>query len=152
MQELFTAKVWSDFRPVQQSKQTYESDFRLRRANIPLSQNNAYRRVLGSNFNRFGTVAEPLKRECIMKEIFGSVVDIEPRQGALDILENCVRRMRLWEAPYDVDSHFVKDIDVLLEHAKRDDDIDNKIFILAQCIRIVTDIIDRIEHGEEDEI
>ena len=87
-----------------------------------------------------------------MKEIFGSVVDIEPRQGALDILENCVRRMRLWEAPYDVDSHFVKDIDVLLEHAKRDDDIDNKIFILAQCIRIVTDIIDRIEHGEEDEI
>ena len=83
-----------------------------------------------------------------MKEIFGSVVDIEPRQGALDILENCVRRMRLWEAPYDVDSHFVKDIDVLLEHAKRDEDIDNKIFIMAQCIRVVTDIIDRIEHGE----
>lgn len=83
-----------------------------------------------------------------MKGIFGSVVDIEPRQGALDILENCVKRMRLWEAPYDVDSHFVKDIDVLLEHAKRDEDIDNKIFIMAQCIRVVTDIIDRIEHGE----
>ena len=83
-----------------------------------------------------------------MKGILGSVVDIEPRQGALDILENCVRRMRLWEAPYDVDSHFVKDIDVLLEHAKRDEDIDNKIFIMAQCIRVVTDIIDRIENGE----
>lgn len=83
-----------------------------------------------------------------MKGIFGSVVDIEPRQGALAILENCVRRMRLWEAPYDVDSHFVKDIDVLLEHAKRDEDIDNKIFIMAQCIRVVTDIIDRIENGE----
>ena len=83
-----------------------------------------------------------------MKGIFGSVVDIEPRQGSLDILENCVRRMRLWEAPYDVDSHFVKDIDVLLEHAKRDEDIDNKIFIMAQCIRVVTDIIDRIENGE----
>lgn len=83
-----------------------------------------------------------------MKGIFGSVVDIEPRQGALDILENCVIRMRLWEAPYDVDSHFVKDIDVLLEHAKRDEDIDNKIFIMAQCIRVVTDIIDRIENGE----
>lgn len=83
-----------------------------------------------------------------MKGIFGSVVDIEPRQGSLDILENCVRRMRLWEAPYDVDSHFVKDIDVLLEHAKRDEDIDNKIFIMAQCIRVVTDIIDCIENGE----
>lgn len=83
-----------------------------------------------------------------MKGIFGSVVDIEPRQGSLDILENCVRRMRLWEAPYDVDSHFVKDIDVLLEHAKRDEGIDNKIFIMAQCIRVVTDIIDRIENGE----
>ena len=83
-----------------------------------------------------------------MKGIFGSVVDIDPRQGALDILENCVSRMRLWELPYDVDSHFVKDIDVLLEHAKRDEDIDNKIFIMAQCIRVVTDIIDRIENGE----
>ena len=87
-----------------------------------------------------------------MKGIFGSVVDVEPRQGALDILENCVSRMRLWEAPYDVDSHFVKDIDVLINHAERDDDIDAKIYIMAQCIRIVTDIIDRIEHGEEDEI
>ena len=83
-----------------------------------------------------------------MKGIFGSVVDIEPRQGALNILENCVKRMRLWEAPYDLDAHFVKDIDVLLEHAKRDEDIDNKIFIMAQCIRVVTDIIDRIENGE----
>lgn len=152
MQELFTTKVWSDFHPYSNQKQTCERDFRLRRVNIPRSQNNAYRRVLGSKFNRFGTVAEPFKGECIMKGIFGSVVDIEPRQGALDILENCVKRMRLWEAPYDVDSHFVKDIDVLLEHAKRDEDIDNKIFIMAQCIRIVTDIIDRIEHGEEDEI
>lgn len=152
IQELFTTKVWSDFRPVQQSKQTYERDFRLRRANIPPSQKNAYRRVLGSKFNRFGTVAEPLKRECIMKGIFGSVVDIEPRQGALDILENCVKRMRLWEAPYDLDAHFVKDIDVLINHAELDDNLDNKIYIMAQCIRIVTDIIDRIEHGEEDEI
>ena len=87
-----------------------------------------------------------------MKGIFGSVVDIEPRQGALDILENCVKRMRLWEAPYDVDSHFVKDIDVLINHAELDDNLDNKIYIMAQCIRIVTDIIDRIERGEEDEI
>ena len=83
-----------------------------------------------------------------MKEIFGSVVDIEPRRGALDILENCVSRMRLWEAPYDLDAHFVKDIDVLINHAERDDNLDNKIYIMAQCIRIVTDIIDRIEHGE----
>ena len=68
-----------------------------------------------------------------MSEIIGSVVDIEPRLMALAILETCVRRMRLWEAPYDLD-----------------DDIDNKIYILARCIQIVTDIIDRIEHGEED--
>ena len=141
-------KFGAIFDPYSNQKQTCERDFRLRRVNIPLSQKNAYRHVLGSNFNRFGTVAEPFKRECIMKGIFGSVVDIEPRQGALDILENCVKRMRLWEAPYDVDSHFVKDIDVLLEHAKRDEDIDNKIFIMAQCIRVVTDIIDRIENGE----
>ena len=152
MQELFTTKVWSDFHPYSNQKQTYESDFRIRRASIPRSQSNAYRRVLGSNFNRFGTVSEPLKRECIMKGIFGSVVDIEPRQGALDILENCVSRMRLWEAPYDLDAHFVKDIDVLINHAELDDNLDNKIYIMAQCIRIVTDIIDRIEHGEEDEI
>lgn len=85
-----------------------------------------------------------------MSEIFGSVVDVEPRRAALDILENCVERMRLWDAPYDLDSHFVKDIDILLRHAERDEDIDNKIFIMAQCIRIVTDIIDRIENGEED--
>jgi hypothetical protein len=85
-----------------------------------------------------------------MSEIFGNVVDIEPRRSALAILENCVERMRLWEAPYDLDSHFVKDIDVLLRHADMDDDIDSKIYIMAQCIRIVTDILDRIEHGEED--
>jgi hypothetical protein len=85
-----------------------------------------------------------------MSEIFGNIVDIEPRRSALAILENCVERMRLWEAPYDLDSHFVKDIDVLLRHADMDDDIDSKIYIMAQCIRIVTDILDRIEHGEED--
>ena len=83
-----------------------------------------------------------------MSEIFGNVVDIEPRRSALVILENCVERMRLWEAPYDLDSHFVKDIDVLIRHADLDEDIDSKIYILAQCIRIVTDIIDRIENGE----
>lgn len=85
-----------------------------------------------------------------MSEIFGSVVDIEPRLMALAILENCVQRMRQWDAPYDLDSHFVKDIDILLRHEELDEDIDSKIYILAQCIRIVTDIIDRIENGEED--
>jgi hypothetical protein len=85
-----------------------------------------------------------------MSEIFGNVVDIDTRRAALAILEDCVQRMRLWDAPYDLDERFVKDIDVLIRHADLDDDIDNKIYITAQCIRIVTDIIDRIEHGEED--
>lgn len=85
-----------------------------------------------------------------MSEIFGSVVDVEPRLMALAILENCVQRMRLWEAPYDVDSRFVKDIDILLRHEELDEDIDSKIYILARCIQIVTDLVDRIENGEED--
>jgi hypothetical protein len=85
-----------------------------------------------------------------MSEIFGNVVDIDTRRAALAILDDCVQRMRLWDAPYDLDERFVKDIDVLIRHADLDDDIDNKIYITAQCIRIVTDIIDRIEHGEED--
>lgn len=86
-----------------------------------------------------------------MSEIFGNIVDIDTRRAALSILEDCVNRMRLWEAPYDLDSHFVKDIDILLRHAELDEDIDSQIYIMAQCIRIVTDIIDRIEHGEEEE-
>lgn len=94
--------------------------------------------------------ARAFTSEVVMSEIFGNVVDIEPRRSALAILENCVQRMRLWDAPYDVDCQFVKDIDILLAHADRDDDIDNKIYILARCIQIVTDIIDRIENGEED--
>lgn len=85
-----------------------------------------------------------------MSEIFGNFEDVDTRLAALAILEDCVQRMRLWEAPYDLDSHFVKDIDVLLRHAELDEYIDNQIYIMAQCIRIVTDIIDRIEHGEED--
>ena len=85
-----------------------------------------------------------------MSEIFGNIVDIDTRRAALAILEDAVQRMRLWDAPYDVDERFVKDIDILLRHAELDEDIDNKIFIMAQCIRIVTDIIDRIENGEED--
>lgn len=85
-----------------------------------------------------------------MSEIFGNVEDIDVRLAALAILEDCVNRMRLWELPYDLDSHFVKDIDVLIRHAELDEYIDNQIYIMAQCIRIVTDIIDRIEHREED--
>lgn len=85
-----------------------------------------------------------------MSEIIGNIEDIDTRLAALAILEDVVQRMRLWEAPYDLDSHFVKDIDVLIRHAELDEYIDNKIYIMAQCIRIVTDIIDRIEHGEED--
>ena len=85
-----------------------------------------------------------------MSEIFGNIVDIDTRRAALAILEDAVQRMRLWDAPYDADERFVKDIDILLRHAELDEDIDNKIFIMAQCIRIVTDIIDRIENGEED--
>lgn len=85
-----------------------------------------------------------------MSEIIGNIVDIDTRRDALAILENCVQRMRLWEAPYDVDSHFVKDIDILLRHAELNEDIDSQIFIMAQCVQLVTDLIDRIEHGEED--
>ena len=85
-----------------------------------------------------------------MSEIIGNIVDIDTSRAALAILETCVRRMRLWEAPYDLDERFVKDIDILLRHADLDDDIDNKIYILARCIQIVTDIIDRRENGEED--
>ena len=86
-----------------------------------------------------------------MSEIFGNIVDIDTRRAALTILEDCVQRMRLWDAPYDLDERFVKDIDVLIRHADLDDDIDSKIYIMAQCIRIVTDIIDRIENGEEED-
>lgn len=85
-----------------------------------------------------------------MSEIIGNIVDIDTRRDALAILENCVERMRLWETPYDLDERFVKDIDILLRHEELDEDIDNQIYIMAQCIRIVTDIIDRIENGEED--
>lgn len=85
-----------------------------------------------------------------MSEIFGNIVDIDTRRAALDILEDCVQRMRLWEAPYDLDCHFVRNIDNLLRQEEQEDDIDSQIFIMAQCIRIVTDIVDRIEHGEED--
>lgn len=85
-----------------------------------------------------------------MSEIIGNIVDIDTSRAALDILEDCVQRMRLWDAPYDLDERFVKDIDALIRHADLDEYIDNKIYIMAQCIRIVTDIIDRIEHGEED--
>lgn len=85
-----------------------------------------------------------------MSEIFGNVVDIDTRRAALAILEDCVQRMRLWDAPYDLDERFVKDIDVLICHEELDEDIDSKIYIMAQCIRIVTDLVDRIEHGEED--
>lgn len=82
-----------------------------------------------------------------MSEIFGNIVDIDTRRAALAILEDVVQRMRLWEAPYDLDSHFVKDIDALIRRAEDDEYIDNQIYIMAQCIQIVTD---RIEHGEED--
>lgn len=85
-----------------------------------------------------------------MSEIFGNIVDIDTRRAALAILEDCVQRMRLWDAPYDLDERFVKDIDVLIRHEELDEDIDSKIYIMAQCIRIVTDIIDRIENREED--
>lgn len=85
-----------------------------------------------------------------MSEIIGNIVDIDTRRDALAILENCVERMRLWEAPYDLDCHFVRNIDNLLRQEEQEDDIDSQIFIMAQCIRIVTDIVDRIEHGEED--
>lgn len=85
-----------------------------------------------------------------MSEIIGNIVDVDTSLSALAILENCVERMRLWRAPYDLDAHFVRDIDVLLRHAELEEYIDSKIYIMAQCIRIVTDIIDRIEHGEED--
>lgn len=85
-----------------------------------------------------------------MSEIFGNVVDIEQRLAALTILEDCVQRMTLWEVPYDLDSHFVKEIDTLLRHEEQDEYIDSKIYTLAQCIQIVTDIIDRLERGEED--
>lgn len=85
-----------------------------------------------------------------MSVIIGNIVDIDTRRDALSILENCVERMRLWEAPYDLDSHFVRDIDELLRQEEQEDDIDSQIFIMAQCIQIVTDLLDRIEHGEED--
>ena len=85
-----------------------------------------------------------------MSEIIGNIVDIDTSRAALAILEDCVQRMRLWDAPYDLDERFVKDIDVLIRHADLDEYIDNKIYIMAQCIRIVTDLVDRIEHGEED--
>lgn len=86
-----------------------------------------------------------------MSEIFGNVVDIDTRRAALAILEDCVQRMRLWDAPYDLDERFVKDIDVLIRHEELDEDIDSQIYIMAQCIRIVTDIVDRIEHGDEED-
>lgn len=87
-----------------------------------------------------------------MSEIFGNVEDVDTRLAALAILEDVVERMRKWEAPYDLDSHFVKDIDVLIRRAEEDDYIDNQIYIMAQCIQKVTAILDRIEHGEEVEI
>ena len=85
-----------------------------------------------------------------MSEIIGNIVDIDTRRAALAILEDCVQRMMLWEAPYDVDCHFVRNIDNLLRQEELEDDLDSQILIMAQCIRIVTDIVDRIEHGEED--
>lgn len=85
-----------------------------------------------------------------MCEIIGNVVDIDTRRAALSILETCVERMRLWEAPYDVDCHFVKDIDEMIRQEEQEDDLDSQIYIMAQCVRRVTDILDRIEHGEED--
>lgn len=85
-----------------------------------------------------------------MSEIIGNIEDIEQRLAALAILEDCVQRMMLWEAPYVLDERSVKKIDTLLRRAEEDEYIDNQIYIMAQCIRIVTDLVDRIEHGEED--
>lgn len=81
-----------------------------------------------------------------MSEIYGNFEDVDTRLAALAILEDVVERMRQWEAPYDLDSHFVKDIDALIRRAEEDEYIDNQIYILARCIQKMTD---RIEQGEK---
>lgn len=81
-----------------------------------------------------------------MSEIFGNVVDIEQRLSALAILEDVVQRMRLWEDIDALDSHFVKGIDALIQHAEEEEYIDSQIYALARCIQIMTD---RIKHGEK---
>lgn len=95
-----------------------------------------------------GSITE--RERVIMSEIIGNIVDIDTRRDALAILEDAVQRMRLWETPYDLDCHFVKDIDEMIRQEEQEDDLDSQIYIMAQCVKRVTEIIDRIEHGEED--
>lgn len=81
-----------------------------------------------------------------MSEIIGNIEDIDTRLAALAILENCVQRMMLWEAPYVLDERSVKEIDTLLR--EQDEYIDSQIYTLARCIQIVTDQIDITKKGE----